>query len=251
MDGRGRHHPARGPAPRRRAQRRDGHGERTQPARPRCPDRAPRRPPPRARQLPRQEPDAPLRRPRPPQPHGDERLLARLSTRRALAQAAPLGLGGVGGGDAGSGPVRRPDPAADPGRSASSRPTAGPPRPRHPRPGAGPRRRPSGPPGRAGAHPRRRPARPDLVAGIGNIFKSEACFAARVDPWRPLADLSDEELRPCSKPPARRCCRRSPAAATPTPSTAPGAPARSAGPHLLPRAGRRQSHDLLVPALPG
>ena len=24
-----------------------------------------------------------------------------------------------------------------------------------------------------------------LVAGIGNIFKSEACFAARVDPWRP------------------------------------------------------------------
>jgi endonuclease-8 len=34
-----------------------------------------------------------------------------------------------------------------------------------------------------------------LVAGIGNIFKSEACFAARVDPWRPIADLSDEELR--------------------------------------------------------
>ena len=33
-----------------------------------------------------------------------------------------------------------------------------------------------------------------LVAGIGNIFKSEACFAARVDPWRPLADLTDEEL---------------------------------------------------------
>jgi endonuclease-8 len=34
-----------------------------------------------------------------------------------------------------------------------------------------------------------------LVAGIGNIFKSEACFAAGVDPWRPLGDLSDEELR--------------------------------------------------------
>ena len=34
-----------------------------------------------------------------------------------------------------------------------------------------------------------------LVAGIGNIFKSEACFAARLDPWRPLGDLSDEELR--------------------------------------------------------
>ena len=33
-----------------------------------------------------------------------------------------------------------------------------------------------------------------LVAGIGNIFKSEACFAARVDPWRPVGDLDDEEL---------------------------------------------------------
>lgn len=33
-----------------------------------------------------------------------------------------------------------------------------------------------------------------LIAGIGNIFKSEGCFAARVDPWRPLADLDDEEL---------------------------------------------------------
>ena len=33
-----------------------------------------------------------------------------------------------------------------------------------------------------------------LVAGIGNIFKSEACFAARVDPWRPLGEVSDEEL---------------------------------------------------------
>ena len=34
-----------------------------------------------------------------------------------------------------------------------------------------------------------------LVAGIGNIFKSEACFAARVDPWRPVGDLSEDELR--------------------------------------------------------
>jgi endonuclease VIII len=33
-----------------------------------------------------------------------------------------------------------------------------------------------------------------LVAGIGNIFKSEACFAAAVDPWRPVGDLSDDEL---------------------------------------------------------
>lgn len=34
-----------------------------------------------------------------------------------------------------------------------------------------------------------------LVAGIGNIFKSEACFAAKVDPWRPVGEVSDEELR--------------------------------------------------------
>lgn len=34
-----------------------------------------------------------------------------------------------------------------------------------------------------------------LVAGIGNIFKSEACFAAKVDPWRPIGDVSEEELR--------------------------------------------------------
>lgn len=31
------------------------------------------------------------------------------------------------------------------------------------------------------------------VAGIGNIWKSEGCFMARVDPWRRTADLSDDE----------------------------------------------------------
>jgi endonuclease VIII len=34
-----------------------------------------------------------------------------------------------------------------------------------------------------------------LVAGIGNIFKSEACWAARLDPWQRVGDLSDEQLR--------------------------------------------------------
>ncbi|MDP9188679.1 MAG: hypothetical protein M3O25_05450 [Actinomycetota bacterium] len=33
-----------------------------------------------------------------------------------------------------------------------------------------------------------------LLAGIGNIFKSEACWAARLDPWRALGGLSDSEL---------------------------------------------------------
>ena len=33
-----------------------------------------------------------------------------------------------------------------------------------------------------------------LVAGIGNIFKSEACFAAKVNPWSPIGELSNDEL---------------------------------------------------------
>jgi endonuclease-8 len=34
-----------------------------------------------------------------------------------------------------------------------------------------------------------------LTAGIGNIFKSEACFATRLDPWHRLAEVSDDGLR--------------------------------------------------------
>lgn len=33
-----------------------------------------------------------------------------------------------------------------------------------------------------------------LVAGIGNIFKSEACFAAGVSPWRRIDELGEAEL---------------------------------------------------------
>jgi endonuclease-8 len=31
------------------------------------------------------------------------------------------------------------------------------------------------------------------VAGIGNFWKAELCFAAALDPWRPLAEVVDEE----------------------------------------------------------
>jgi endonuclease VIII len=31
------------------------------------------------------------------------------------------------------------------------------------------------------------------VAGIGNLWKAEACFATAIDPWRTLADVTDEE----------------------------------------------------------
>jgi endonuclease VIII len=34
-----------------------------------------------------------------------------------------------------------------------------------------------------------------VIAGIGNVYKSEGCFAARLNPWRSLGELSDEELR--------------------------------------------------------
>ena len=34
-----------------------------------------------------------------------------------------------------------------------------------------------------------------LVAGIGNIFKSEACFAAHLDPWQRVADVPAQQLR--------------------------------------------------------
>jgi endonuclease-8 len=32
------------------------------------------------------------------------------------------------------------------------------------------------------------------VAGIGNLWKAELCFAAGIDPWRPLAAVGDEEV---------------------------------------------------------
>ncbi len=33
-----------------------------------------------------------------------------------------------------------------------------------------------------------------VVAGIGNVYKSEGCFAAELDPWCTLGELSDHEL---------------------------------------------------------
>jgi endonuclease-8 len=31
------------------------------------------------------------------------------------------------------------------------------------------------------------------IAGIGNLWKSEGCFAAAIDPWRPVGRVSDDE----------------------------------------------------------
>jgi endonuclease-8 len=33
-----------------------------------------------------------------------------------------------------------------------------------------------------------------ILAGIGNLWKCEGCFQARVDPWRRTGDVSDEEV---------------------------------------------------------
>jgi len=34
----------------------------------------------------------------------------------------------------------------------------------------------------------------DLTLRIGNIWKSEGCFLARLDPWRRVREVSDEEV---------------------------------------------------------
>jgi endonuclease-8 len=47
-----------------------------------------------------------------------------------------------------------------------------------------------------------------LVAGIGNVWKTEALWETQVSPWRPLGDLTDEELR-CGLRAAARLMRRS------------------------------------------
>ena len=33
------------------------------------------------------------------------------------------------------------------------------------------------------------------IAGIGNMWKVEGCFAAAIDPWRPAGEVSDDEVR--------------------------------------------------------
>jgi endonuclease-8 len=34
-----------------------------------------------------------------------------------------------------------------------------------------------------------------VLSGIGNVYKCEGCWSARIDPWRTLADLDEDELR--------------------------------------------------------
>jgi len=100
-----------------------------------------------------------------------------------VAQAGRCGLGRAQGRELGSGPVRRPHPAAAPNQRpdilASDFDAEGVARSL-----------------RAEPHRTLGDALLDqtLVAGIGNIFKSEACFAARLDPWQPIGELTGEQL---------------------------------------------------------
>ena len=94
------------------------------------------------------------------------------------------------------------------------------------------------------------------VAGIGNLWKVEACFEAGIDPWRPTGKVSDDEA-------VRDRRRRAPAHAAVRDATAtrrrhrrvygraglpcPRCGARVADPREGP--GGRQPHDVLVPAM--
>ncbi len=90
-----------------------------------------------------------------------------------------------------------------------------------------------------------------VLAGIGNLWKCEGCFAAGIDPWRRTGDVSDEEASRSSMRPVRGCssppwtaCRTSSRSST----GSPGSRVRAAGSleHPLTRAGRRQPDDILV-----
>ena len=93
-----------------------------------------------------------------------------------------------------------------------------------------------------------------LVAGIGNMWKAESLWRARVSPWRPLGEVADEELRETLGHAARADgASRWTAAGPPRARLPPGRPPVPAlrRRDRVPRPGRRQPHRLLVPRLSG
>ena len=93
------------------------------------------------------------------------------------------------------------------------------------------------------------------VAGIGNLWKAEACFEAGIDPWRPTGKVSDEEavaIVDAARPRMQQSARDGnqtapPARLRPRRAALPALRRRLADP--LEGPGRRQPHDLLVPAM--
>ncbi len=44
-----------------------------------------------------------------------------------------------------------------------------------------------------------------ILAGVGNVIRSEVCFIERVDPFRPVADVDEGTRRGCSSAQPRSC----------------------------------------------
>ena len=98
-----------------------------------------------------------------------------------------------------AGPLHRPvpgsDPGADEGQPDDLRPLPAAPRARRARGRAGL----AGDPHAAALRRSTRPVADALLdqrtlAGIGNLWKNESLYECRIDPWRPLSDVSDEDL---------------------------------------------------------
>ena len=146
----------------------------------------------RARKAPvpalRGRPDAAL-------PPADERVLGRLRARPALAALSAAGVAGAAHRRARGCAVRRARAGADDRDAHPLRPAPGRVGPGHP--------------GRAGFRLGRFLARlreddpkrgigdalldQRTVAGIGNLWKAEACWEAGIDPWRAIGDVGDTE----------------------------------------------------------
>ena len=54
-----------------------------------------------------------------------------------------------------------------------------------------------------------------VVAGIGNVYKSETCFLTGIDPWRPVGTPERGGGRARSAPPPPACWPRACATAAP------------------------------------
>ena len=86
-----------------------------------------------------------------------------------------------------------------------------------------------------------------VVCGIGNVYKSEALWALRVDPFAPVGAL-DDDLLGAIYAEARRQMLAAVAGGREGPHRIYRQPAcpRCGGPGQRPRPGRRRAHDVLV-----
>ena len=92
------------------------------------------------------------------------------------------------------------------------------------------------------------------VAGIGNIWKAEGCWEAGIDPWRPISQVTDDEavaIIEAMRPRMQRSATLGPRTIQARVYGHPGRPCpRCGAADRRPRAGRRESDDVLVPGMP-